>query len=131
MTTVLETFVERGFVQQITDEPGLQTLLAAQSISFYCGFDPTADSLHVGSLVPIMALIHMQRAGHRPIVLLGGATGMIGDPSGKDKERELLTTDRLAQHTAGIRAQLERFLDFDDPRTGAILAFWSNPSASV
>lgn len=79
----------------------------------YIGFDPTADSLHIGSLVPILLLVHFQRAGHKPIALVGGATGMVGDPSGKNEERNLLTEDILLHNAAGVKAQLERFLNFD------------------
>jgi tyrosyl-tRNA synthetase len=92
---------------------GVRDALAAGSLTGYIGFDPTASSLHVGSLLPVMALARMQRAGHSPIAIVGGGTGLIGDPSGKSHERTLLTREQVAQHLAGIRAQLERFLDFD------------------
>jgi tyrosyl-tRNA synthetase len=92
---------------------GVRDALAAGSLTGYIGFDPTASSLHVGSLLPVMALARMQRAGHAPIAIVGGGTGLIGDPSGKSHERTLLTREQVAQHLAGIRAQLERFLDFD------------------
>jgi tyrosyl-tRNA synthetase len=109
------SFVEelswRGLVQQSTD-PKLAELMRAERHTLYCGFDPTADSLHVGSLVPILTLARAQRAGHRPVALVGGATGMVGDPSGKTEERKLLDKDVLARNVAGIRAQLERFLEF-------------------
>jgi tyrosyl-tRNA synthetase len=101
----------RGFVCQTTHEQ-LGGLLDKESLTLYCGFDPTADSLHIGSLLPIMGLAHFQRAGHRPIALVGGGTGLIGDPSGKTAERQLLTKDDVARNAAGIRAQLEHFLDF-------------------
>ena len=92
---------------------GVRDALAAGSLTGYIGFDPTAPSLHVGSLLPVMALARMQRAGHSPIAIVGGGTGLIGDPSGKSHERTLLTREQVAQHFAGIRGQLERFLDFD------------------
>jgi len=109
----------RGLVQQKTDER-LGALMAAEPLSLYVGFDPTASSLHVGSLLPVLALKRAQLAGHRPIALVGGATGMVGDPSGKSEERKLLSADDLAVNQAGIRAQLERFLDFS-PGSGAQL----------
>ena len=101
----------RGMLHDIT--PDTEEFLLNQSVSGYIGFDPSADSLHIGSLVQIMVLIHFQRAGHRPIILLGGATGMIGDPSGKSDERNLLSKDILVQNTKSIKNQLERYLDFD------------------
>ena len=101
----------RGMLHDIT--PDTEKFLLNQSVSGYIGFDPSADSLHIGSLVQIMVLIHFQRAGHRPIILLGGATGMIGDPSGKSDERNLLSKDILVQNTKSIKNQLEKYLDFD------------------
>jgi tyrosyl-tRNA synthetase len=92
---------------------GVRDALAAGPVTGYIGFDPTASSLHVGSLLPVMALARMQRAGHLPIAVVGGGTGLIGDPSGKTQERTLLTTDQVEANVAGIRAQLSRFLDFD------------------
>ena len=100
----------RGLVYDETE--GLRDAVAAGPVTAYSGFDPTAASLHVGNLVPIMGLVHFQRAGHAPIALIGGGTGLIGDPSGKSAERELLVPERVAANAAGIRAQLERFLDF-------------------
>src|SRR6185369_14211866 len=108
----------RGLVHQQTD-PALADKLAAAPHTIYAGFDPTADSLHVGSLIPILALMRAQRAGHRPIALVGGATGMVGDPSGKSQERNLLDEEQLDRNVRGVRAQLERFLDFG--QGGAIL----------
>jgi len=100
----------RGLLYQQTE--GAAAHFAAGPVAGYCGFDPTADSLHVGNLVVIMGLVHLQRAGHRPVALVGGGTGMIGDPSGKTTERQLLTVAEIDANTASIRAQLERFLDF-------------------
>jgi tyrosyl-tRNA synthetase len=108
---VLDELRWRGLVQQQTE--GVPELLASGPVSAYIGFDPTGSSLHVGSLVPIMILVHLQRHGHRPIALVGGGTGMIGDPSGKATERQLLTPEQVAENTRGIRAQLERFLSFE------------------
>lgn len=110
------TFIEelrwRGMIQDIM--PGTEEQLAKEMTSAYIGFDPTSDSLHIGSLVPILLLVHLQKAGHKPYALVGGATGMIGDPSGKSEERNLLSADVLAHNQAGIKKQLERFLNFDD-----------------
>lgn len=101
----------RGLVQDII--PGTEEQLAKEMTVGYVGFDPTADSLHIGSMLPIILLMHMQRAGHKPLALIGGATGMIGDPTGKSAERNMLDAETLAQNVAGIKAQLERFLNFD------------------
>jgi tyrosyl-tRNA synthetase len=110
----------RGLFHQAT--PALEPRLATnQSIAGYNGFDPTAPSLHVGHLVPVMGLLHLQRRGGRPIALVGGATGMVGDPSGRSSERNLLDVDTLEENVAGIRSQLERFLHFDGPN-GAQMA---------
>lgn len=116
---VYEEFKWRGLLYDSTEEA--EKALTETKVTAYIGFDPTADSLHVGSLVPIMGLVHLQRHGHTPIALVGGGTGMIGDPSGKSKERNLLTTDVLAHNLEGIRAQLERFLQFEDVPNPAIM----------
>jgi tyrosyl-tRNA synthetase len=108
---VLDELRWRGLVHQHTE--GVPALLASGPVSAYIGFDPTGSSLHVGSLVPIMILVHLQRHGHRPVALVGGGTGMIGDPSGKTTERQLLTPEQVAENTRGIHAQLARFLSFD------------------
>lgn len=108
---ILDELAWRGLVHEASD--GLADLLAKEHVTSYIGFDPTAASLHVGSLLPIMALARMQRAGHSPIALVGGGTGMIGDPSGKTQERQLLSKEQIEENVAGIRAQLSRFLDFD------------------
>jgi tyrosyl-tRNA synthetase len=115
---LLEELTWRRLVHQHTD--GLDAALRAGTVTAYCGFDPSASSLHVGSLVPVMGLVHLQRHGHRPIALVGGGTGLIGDPSGKSQERQLLGPDVVERNTRGIRAQLERFLDFDGPH-GALM----------
>ena len=109
----------RGMLQDIM--PGTEELLAKEVVTGYIGFDPTADSLHIGSLIPIMMLKHMQNAGHRPIALVGGATGMVGDPSGKSDERNLLDEATLAKNIAGVQGVLSRFLDFDDSENGATM----------
>ena len=111
MTTDLIKELEwRGMVHDIM--PGTQEQLQKELTTAYIGFDPTSDSLHIGSLVPIILLVHIHKAGHRPIALVGGATGMIGDPSGKSDERNLLNEETLANNIAGIKNTLERFLDF-------------------
>jgi tyrosyl-tRNA synthetase len=110
----------RGLVHQCTHPEQIGGWLAAEPRTLYAGFDPTSDSLHVGSLLPALMLRRFQRAGHRPIALVGGATGMIGDPSGKSEERPLLSVEELEQNVRGIERQLRRLLDFDAPR-GAIL----------
>ncbi len=99
--------------------PGTEEQLLKEMTTVYIGFDPTADSLHIGSLVPILLLVHLQKAGHKPIALVGGATGMVGDPSGKSEERNLLSEDVLAKNVAGVKAQLEKFLDFDPSKPNA------------
>ena len=107
----LEELSWRGLLYQSTE--GAEAALAAESTSGYCGFDPTASSLHIGNLVPVMGLVHLQRSGHRPVALVGGGTGMIGDPSGRSDERNLLSVEQVAINATAIRGQLERFLDFE------------------
>jgi tyrosyl-tRNA synthetase len=118
---LLDDLHDRGLLADVTDRDGLAALLAGEIVPVYAGFDPTASSLHVGNLVPVILLKRFQLAGHRPIVLVGGATGMIGDPSGKSAERNLLDDATLATNVAGIRAQLARLLTFDDSPTGALM----------
>lgn len=112
MTNVIHTLQERGFIEAMTHDEELHELFDEESVTCYIGFDPTAASLHVGSLVPIMSLAHMQRAGHRPIALVGGGTGLVGDPSGKTEMRKLLTLDEVEQNARGLKEQLSRFIDF-------------------
>lgn len=102
----------RGMIQDIM--PGTSEQLSKERTSAYIGFDPTADSLHIGSLVPILLLVHLQKAGHKPYALVGGATGMVGDPSGKSAERNMLSEEVLQRNVAGVKAQLEKFLDFNE-----------------
>jgi len=113
---VLDILEERGFIDQTTHDQELKDCLDQGNVTCYIGFDPTAASLHIGSLVPIMSLAHMQRQGHRPIALIGGGTGMVGDPSGKTEMRKLLTLEALAENAAGIKKQLSHFLDFSENR---------------
>jgi tyrosyl-tRNA synthetase len=117
---LFEVLGERGFIGQVTD-PGLADVLKQDQITLYAGFDPTAPSLHVGNLLVIMCLAQFQRHGHRPIALVGGGTGMIGDPSGKTSERPLLSKDEIEFNLKGIRGQLERFLEFGQKNNAAIM----------
>lgn len=115
--TLVEELRWRGMLQDIM--PGTAEQLEKEMTTAYIGFDPTADSLHIGSLVPILLLVHLQKAGHKPIALVGGATGMIGDPSGRSEERNLLSEDQLQKNVDGIGRQLARFLDFDPSKPNA------------
>src|SRR3954471_20568142 len=108
---LFEEFKWRGMVQDHT--PELPAVVAAEKLTAYIGFDPSAASLHVGSLLPVMALARLQRFGHTPIAIVGGGTGLIGDPSGKTKERQLLTIEQVQHNLEGIKEQLGRFLDFE------------------
>jgi len=117
MQDLIEELQWRGMIQDIM--PGTKEQLNKEMTTAYIGFDPTADSLHIGSLVPILLLIHLQKAGHKPVALVGGATGMVGDPSGKSEERNLLSEDILNHNVAGVKAQLEKFLDFDPSKPNA------------
>jgi tyrosyl-tRNA synthetase len=116
--SVYEVFIERGFVEKVTDEERLPQILEGK-VTCYIGFDPTASSFHVGNLVPIMSLAHMQRHGHRPIALMGGGTGLVGDPSGKDEMRQILTYEEINKNAEAQKKQFERFLDFS--KGGALL----------
>lgn len=112
----LETLRSRGFVQQVTHPEELAARLASGPVTYYVGIDPTADSMHVGHLLPVMAMSWMQRAGHRPIAVVGGGTAMVGDPSGKTELRQMLTVEQIARNVVGLKAQLSRFLDFGEGR---------------
>ena len=115
--SLIEELKWRGMIQDIM--PGTEELLKKEMTTGYIGFDPTAESLHIGSLVPILLLVHLQKGGHKPIALIGGATGMIGDPSGKSEERNLLDEVTLQKNVAGIKKQLEQFLDFSSGTSSA------------
>lgn len=121
MHDILAELEWRGLYADSTDRDALSKRLAEGPLALYCGFDPTADSLHVGNLVPLFALRRFQLAGHHPIALAGGATGMVGDPSGKSDERNLQTPEQVAHNIAAIRTQLTKFLDFDTPKNPARL----------
>ncbi|KHL26013.1 tyrosyl-tRNA synthetase [Croceibacterium mercuriale] len=118
---LLRLLEERGYIHQLTDAAGLDALAAREIVPGYIGFDPTAPSLHVGGLVQIMLLRRLQQAGHRPLVLMGGGTGKIGDPSFKDDARKLLTTDTISANVASIKRVFERFLTFGDGPTDAVM----------
>lgn len=114
MTNVFDTLKERGFIAQCTNEAELRELFDKERVTFYIGFDPTADSLHAGHFIALMAMAHMQRAGHRPICLVGGGTGTIGDPTGRTDMRKMLTDDDIAHNCECFKKQIARFIDFRD-----------------
>src|SRR5512137_3034306 len=114
MKSLYDILSERGFVEQVTDEAEARRILAGGQVTCYIGFDPTATSLHIGSLVPIMSLAHMQRNGHRPIALVGGGTAMIGDPSGKTEMRQVLSKEKVDENAEAIKKQLSQYLDFGE-----------------
>jgi tyrosyl-tRNA synthetase len=121
MSSILQDLEFRGLINQMTDEEGLQKLLGEESVSLYCGFDPTGDSLHIGHLLPILMLKRFQVAGHKPIGVVGGATGMIGDPSGKKAERTLNTTETVKMFSERIRTQLLPFLSFEGENAAKVV----------
>jgi tyrosyl-tRNA synthetase len=125
--TLLEVLKDRGLAQDST--PGLAERLARSPVTAYCGFDPTAESLHVGNLVPVMALAWLQRLGGRPIILVGGGTGLVGDPSGKRSERPMLALEQIQANAAAIRTQLSRFVSFEGANAARIVnnADWLAP----
>ncbi|MFN2537400.1 MAG: tyrosine--tRNA ligase [Mycobacteriales bacterium] len=134
VTDVLADLEWRGLLAQTTDRAALAIDLASGVLTVYCGFDPTADSLHVGNLVPLLALRRFQLAGHRPIALAGGATGFIGDPTGRTTDRMMLTPREISTRVVVIKRQMERFLSFDDGPTGAIMADnldWTAPMSAL
>lgn len=114
--TVFDTLKERGFIQQLTHEDEIADLLAKEKVTFYIGFDPTADSLHVGHFLGMMVMAHMQRAGHRPICLIGGGTTMVGDPSGKTDMRKMMTQEDIVHNGNRFKEQMKRFIDFSDDK---------------
>lgn len=116
MSNVFDLLQERGFIAQVTHEEEVKKLLAEKSVTFYIGFDPTADSLHVGHFLQLMVMAHMQQAGHRPIVLIGGGTAMVGDPSGKNDMRKMMTREIVSHNVESFKTQISKFIDFSNDR---------------
>lgn len=116
MENVYDTLVERGYIKQLTHEEEIKKILGNEKVTFYIGFDPTADSLHIGHFIAMMFMAHMQRAGHRPIALVGGGTAMIGDPSGKSDMRKMLSKEEIDHNISCIKSQLSRLIDFSDDK---------------
>lgn len=133
MTTAIKYLEDRSLIHDITAREPLEKLLEKGSVNFYCGFDPTADSLHLGSMLPLLVMRRLQRRGHKPIVLLGTATGMIGDPSGKSAERKLLTEDEIVHNARGIEQQVELFLEKSGPAAMEIVRNdeWTRPLSCI
>lgn len=121
MADVMKTLDERGFVEQLTHEEEMRKLLSEKKISFYIGIDPTADSLHIGHFIALMVASHMQKAGHRPIILVGGGTATIGDPSGKTDMRKMITRETIDHNVAEIKKQIERFVTFEGENAAIIV----------
>ena len=123
---VIDTLRARGFIKQTVYEEDLYKLLDTEKVPFYVGFDPTADSLHIGHYIPIMAMAHMQRAGHKPIALIGGGTAMVGDPSGRSDMRSMMTKETIAHNVECFKTQMSRFINFegDNPAVIANNADW-------
>lgn len=116
MSSIFDTLKERGFVKQATNEEEVRTVLDDGKLTFYIGFDPTGDCLHVGHLLPVMCMAWLQRAGHLPIIVLGGGTAMVGDPSGKDKTRDILTTEKIQSNLDAMKPLFARFIDFENAK---------------
>ena len=116
MANVYDTLLERGYIKQLTHEEEMKKILEKEKVTFYIGFDPTADSLHVGHFIAMMFMAHMQRAGHRPIALVGGGTAMIGDPSGKTDMRKMLSKEEIDYNISCIKSQLSKLIDFSDDK---------------
>ena len=117
---VYDVLKERGYIAQVTHEDEVRELLGREPVTFYIGFDPTADSLHVGHFIQVMVMTHMQRAGHRPIALVGGGTAMVGDPSGRTDMRKMLTLEMIEHNSRAFKKQLSRFLDFPEGKAGMV-----------
>ncbi|MDK2823490.1 MAG: tyrosyl-tRNA synthetase [Clostridia bacterium] len=116
MSNVYDVLAERGYIEQATHEEELRELLEKEKVSFYIGFDPTADSLHVGHFIQVMVMMHMQKAGHRPIAIIGGGTAMVGDPSGKTDMRKMLTKEQIEQNARSFKEQFSRFIEFGEDK---------------
>lgn len=120
MKNVLDTLKARGFIKQTVFEDELYELLGKERVTFYVGFDPTADSLHIGHYIPIMAMAHLQKAGHRPIALIGGGTALVGDPTGRTDMRSMMTRETIAENCAAFKRQMSRFIDFEGENAAII-----------
>lgn len=120
MSNIYDVLLERGYIKQLTHEDEIKELLGKEKVTFYIGFDPTADSLHVGHFLQMMVMAHMQRAGHKPIALIGGGTAMVGDPTGKSDMRKMLTNEEIDRNSNCFKVQMENFIDFNDGK--AIMA---------
>ena len=114
--SVFDTLHERGYIAQTSNESAVRELLEGEQTAFYCGFDPTADSLTIGHFIPVMAMAHLQRAGHKPIVLVGGGTGFVGDPTDKTELRRVMPPEEIQHNCDCFKRQLSKFLDFSDDR---------------
>ena len=114
MQNVFDVLKERGFIEQATHEEEIRELLGKEKVTFYIGFDPTADSLHVGHFIQVMVMMHMQNAGHRPIALLGWGTGLVGDPSGRTDLRKMLTMEQIEINMNAFKVQFSKFIDFSE-----------------
>ena len=121
MQNVFDTLERRGYVEQLTHPEEIKKIFAAESVPFYIGIDPTADSLHVGHFISLMVASHMQKAGHKPIILMGGGTAIIGDPSGKTDMRKMLTVEDIDNNVAQIKKQIEKFLSFEGENAAIIV----------
>ena len=121
MTNVFDVLEERGFIEQLTHEKEVKELFQKESVPFYIGFDPTADSLHIGHFVSMMVASHMQKCGHKPIILIGGGTATIGDPSGKTDMRRMMTREEIDHNVACFKVQLSRFLSFEGENAAIIV----------
>ena len=122
MNELLQDLEWRGLLYQQTDAEGMEKLLNDQKVSLYVGVDPTADSMHIGHIVPLLTLRRFQKAGHTPVLLVGGATGTVGDPSGRSEERQLQTMEQINKNVQGLKKQMERLFDFSsDAENGAVL----------
>ena len=113
---ILDELIQRGYIKQTTDEHEIRQLLSNGQVTFYIGFDPTSDCLHIGHLLPIMCMAHLQKAGHRPLIILGGGTAMVGDPSGKDKTRDMLTEEQIQHNLESQKKIFGQFLDLENAK---------------
>ncbi|MFW6306376.1 MAG: tyrosine--tRNA ligase [Bacillota bacterium] len=120
MENIFDTLMERGYIEQTTDEPEIRKKLSEEQVTFYIGFDPTADSLHLGHFIQVMVMMHMQRAGHKPIAVIGGGTAMVGDPTGKTEMRKMLTKEDINKNAESIKNQIGKYIDLDNEKGMAV-----------